>query len=67
LTFGWSGKTIYVDLLRAKISIKPLDVNLARNYIGGRGINSRMLYDMVGPNVDALSPENVLLIATAGP
>ncbi len=35
-------------------------------YIGGRGIDARLLYDSVGPETDALDPEN-LLVFSAGP
>ena len=41
-----------------------MDRELARNFIGGRGINGRMLFRLVQPNTDPLSPENVLIFGT---
>jgi len=62
--YGWMGTILRVDLTSGKIEKEPLSDRLRLNYIGGRGINSRILYDSVGPEVDALSPENVLIFGT---
>ena len=35
-----------------------------RDYIGARGLNSHLLYKMVKPGIDPLSPENVLIFGT---
>ena len=61
---GWMGKTLTVDLTTGEISTAPLDMEMAHLYLGGRGIGARLLWDLVGPEVDPLSPENVLIIAT---
>jgi len=52
-----------VDLSSEKLSEKKLDEKLARGYLGGRGLGVRILYDRVGPEVDPLSPENLLIFA----
>ena len=59
--FGWVGKILKVDLSREKIIEEPLDGDLAANFLGGRGINVKILYDEVKPGIDPLSPENVLI------
>ncbi len=61
---GWMGRTLIVDLTTEQIETAPLDAELARQFIGGRGLGTRLLWDLVGPEVDPLSPENVLIIAT---
>ena len=61
---GYAGKLLYVDLSREKISVKPYPEDLALNYLGGAGLCSRLLYNMIGPEVDPLGPENVLVFAT---
>jgi aldehyde:ferredoxin oxidoreductase len=58
------GTILRVDLTSGKIEKEPLSDWLRLNYLGGRGINSRILYDSVGPGIDALSPENVLIMGT---
>jgi aldehyde:ferredoxin oxidoreductase len=62
--YGWMGTILRVDLTSGKIEKEPLSDRLRLNYIGGRGINSRILYDSVGPEVAPLSPENVLIFGT---
>ncbi len=62
--YGWMGTILEVDLSSGKIEKKPLSDELRLNYLGGRGINSRIVYDNVGPEVDALSPGNVVVFGT---
>jgi len=61
---GWMGHTLIVDLTSGAITTAPLDEDISREYIGGRGLGTRLLWDMVGPEVEPLSPDNVLIIAT---
>jgi aldehyde:ferredoxin oxidoreductase len=61
---GWMGKILIVDLTHSTITTEPLDPDIAQQFIGGRGLGARLLWDLVGPEVDPLSPENVLIIAT---
>ena len=63
---GWCGKILDVDLTAGTWKTYPLDMDMARLYVGGRGLGARILWDEVGPAVDPLSPENVLIF-TAGP
>ncbi len=63
---GWSGKVLDIDLRSQAYKIHPLDMEIARLFVGGRGLGARLLWDMVGPEVDALSPDNVLIF-TNGP
>ncbi|RJS89802.1 aldehyde ferredoxin oxidoreductase [Candidatus Bathyarchaeota archaeon] len=62
--YGWAGTILRVDLTKGKIRRQPLPKDLALNFIGGRGFNSKILYDEVDPNVDAFSPENKLIFGT---
>ena len=62
--YGWMGTILRVDLTSGKIEREPLSEKLRLNFIGGRGINSRILYNNVGPEVGPLSPENVLIFGT---
>jgi aldehyde:ferredoxin oxidoreductase len=61
--FGWQGKLLHIDLTTPTTHEQPLDATLARDYLGGRGLGARLLWDMVGPGVDPLSPANVLIFA----
>ena len=61
---GWSGKILDIDLSTGAILTLPLDMTIARQFLGGRGLGARLLWDLVGPEVGPLSPENVLIFAT---
>jgi len=58
-------KMISVDLTREKIDIVPVKGELTRDYIGGEGTGTRLLWEMVKPNTDGLAPGNAILFATA--
>jgi aldehyde:ferredoxin oxidoreductase len=63
---GWSEKVLDIDLTSHTFNTYPLDMEMARQFIGGRGLGARLLWDLVGPEVDPFSPENVLIF-TNGP
>jgi aldehyde:ferredoxin oxidoreductase len=63
---GWNGKILDINLTTLTYRSYPLEMEMARQFIGGRGLGARLLWDLVGPEVDALSPENVLIF-TNGP
>lgn len=60
-TYGYAGRVLHVDLSSATSTIAPLDPCLAAAYIGGRGFNMRVLYDLTGPGTSPRSPENPLI------
>ncbi|TRO48390.1 aldehyde:ferredoxin oxidoreductase, partial [Candidatus Bathyarchaeota archaeon] len=61
---GYAGKIFRIDLTRGEAKAVDLDRGLAYQYLGGRGFNSKLLYEAVGPETDPLSPENTLMFAT---
>jgi aldehyde:ferredoxin oxidoreductase len=63
--YGYHGKILEVDLSAGRIEEKPLDPELVRDYLGGRGLATRLFYDRVEPACDPLGPDNILVIATS--
>ena len=61
---GWTGKILRVNLKNNKCTVEELNEDIAKKYIGGRGIGSKMLLDEIDPKVDPLSPENKMFILT---
>ena len=61
---GYMGKLLRVNLSRGKITEEPLDTEVAREYIGGAGLATRIIFDEVPATTDPLSPENKLLFMT---
>jgi len=64
--YGWNGTIIKVDLTREKIVKEELSKDFIHKWIGGRGLGTKYLWEVVGGNVDPLSPENIFVYA-AGP
>ena len=69
MQYGYTGKLAEVDLADGQITtIKP-DEEVLRQYVGGRGLAVKILWDRLGDrwrSVDPLGPEN-LLLALTGP
>ena len=61
---GYTGKILRVHLNSGDFKVDSLPVDWIRNYIGGDGFAAKLLYQEVPGGIDALSPENKLLIAT---
>jgi len=61
---GYCGTVLRIDLSRGEVHKEDLDRSLARQFIGGRGLASAMLAREIDPAIDALSPDNKLLLAT---
>ncbi len=62
---GYHGRVLDIDLTSGDIREKPLDPECAVDYLGGRGLATRILYDTIDPGCDPLSPENAVVIAAS--
>lgn len=58
---SYAGMILSVDLTNNQIEKIPLTEQLKTGFIGGQGINAKLVYDLVKPGIDPLSPENVLV------
>ncbi|MCX5886483.1 MAG: hypothetical protein NT096_11345 [Proteobacteria bacterium] len=58
-------KMITVDLSKDKIDVSPMRADLIRDYIGGEGIGSRLLWEMVKPKAEPYHPGNAVIFASA--
>lgn len=64
MTEGYVGQVLRVDLTKGECDVEELDIDLARDFIGGRGLGAKILLDEVDPKVEPLSPGNKLIFAT---
>ena len=62
--FGWNGKILRVDLSRGTSRVEDMPSYLMGDYIGGRGVCARILFDEIDPRIDPLSPANKLIFST---
>ncbi|HEY9205347.1 MAG TPA: aldehyde ferredoxin oxidoreductase family protein [Candidatus Methanoperedens sp.] len=61
---GWTGKTVTIDLTDSKIAEAKSDPVILHSFIGGRGFGVKLYCDAIEPNIDPLSPRNILIFAT---
>jgi aldehyde:ferredoxin oxidoreductase len=65
---GYKGRWAWVDLTNRMVRIEPADPGYGRNYVGGRGLQARLLADhleKVGPLKDPLGPQNRVIVGSA--
>ena len=64
---GYRGVVATVDLTNRRVSLQPADPVLYRDYIGGRGVQARLIFDHLektGPLTDPLAPANRIILGT---
>lgn len=64
--YGWAGKILKVTLSSGKVEKEPLTEDLGRKFIGGRGVNVKVLYEEVKAGIDPFDRGNRLVFG-AGP
>lgn len=66
MIYGYAGSILYIDLSTGNVEVKPLDMQFAREHIGGLGFASKLFLDLIKEytRVEAYSPENPFLIMT---
>jgi aldehyde:ferredoxin oxidoreductase len=62
--YGWAGTILWVDLDRKKITKERIPNEWKKLFLGGRGMNVKILFDNVKAGTDPLSPENVAVLGT---
>ena len=61
---SWNRKILRVDLSKGTCTPEPLNMKLANEYLGQRGLATKYFIDEVDPKVDPLSPANKMIMAT---
>ena len=61
---GYCGKFLRIDLTAGNIKVETLNLDIAKKFIGGRGLGTYYIKTEVSAEVDALSPDNKVVIAT---
>jgi aldehyde:ferredoxin oxidoreductase len=62
--YSYAGTILHVDLSKEAVWKERLPPEMAQRFIGGRGINSALLWRLVEPGIDPLGPQNVLIFGT---
>ena len=56
-------KVAIVDLTTGKIDIKPIPLEVRKQFLGGRGLAAYLLYKHSKPGCDPLSPDNAVIFS----
>ena len=56
-------KIAYINLSTGEIDIKPIPVEIRKKFIGGRGLDSYLLYNHSKKGCDPLGPDNPLIVS----
>nr|MDO8098094.1 aldehyde ferredoxin oxidoreductase C-terminal domain-containing protein [Candidatus Njordarchaeota archaeon] len=67
MILGYAGKFLEVDLSTEKIKGVAFDEHILKDYVGGRGLATKILWDRLGSkweDIDPLGSENILLFLT---
>ncbi len=60
--YSWVGQVLDIDLTSEKITRRSSD-HYFPNFLGGRGLEAKVLWDEVPPEVKAFDPENHIIFA----
>ena len=62
---GYHNRLLEVDLSTGSIKVELLQPQDALLYLGGRGLDTKLLYDRIDPKSDPLGPGNIIVIVTS--
>ncbi len=62
--YGYHGRFLEVDLTSGSLRDLPLTEEFCRNFIGGAGLASALLFERMESKMDPLAPESPLIMAT---
>ena len=61
---SFTGRILRIDLTEQRVEKETLPRDFFENYLGGRGIGAKILFDELPPRIDPLSPENIIIFST---
>jgi len=61
---GYAGKYLIIDLTKSRIEQETVDVRDLQEFIGGMGMNLKLMHRYAKRGVGALDPENTVVIGT---
>jgi len=65
VAYGYAGNILRIDLTEERVSKTPTS-EYARDFLGGRGINAKLMFEESKAGVSSLDPENPVILG-AGP
>src|SRR5918999_4166906 len=63
--YGFHGRFLHIDLTTGRSSWRELEESRLKNFLGGIGLGTSLLYDFAPPGIEPLSPANPLIFTSA--
>jgi aldehyde:ferredoxin oxidoreductase len=64
LSRGYMGKTLKIDLSQNRIEEISFPISTLRDFIGGRGLAAKIIFEEIPKGINPLDPENVVVFMT---
>lgn len=64
MMYGYAGTLLRIDLSKGEISKEPLPEDKVEEYMGGRGLVAKFLWDELPPETEPFSEKNMFIAAT---
>ncbi len=64
MAYAYYEKIARINLTTGTVTVEKLDVELAKKFVGGRGLGTKIVYDEGCATVDPLGPDNKLVYVT---
>lgn len=61
--YGWQKKILRIDLSRQTASFEPVPDEVYRDFLGGRGLAIKLLFDETTKDTDPMGPDNPLIFS----
>lgn len=61
MQYGYGGTILHVDLTTGRVTKEHLEKEIAKTWLGGRGLNMKVLWERVKPHTEPVGLDNVLL------
>ena len=61
---GYAGKFLDVNLETKELKDIPLDEEVLKTYIGGKGLGLKFIYDELREDIQPFDPDNLLIFST---
>jgi len=62
--YGYAGKILRINLSDKQDQKEPLDMETARRFIGGRGFNTKVMYEELKPGIDPRGEKNKYIVGS---
>lgn len=64
MIYGWAGYNLEIDLTRGNIQKEEADAGINEDFLGGKGVGAKIMWDRVPPEASPFSEENLMIFGT---